>query len=461
MIEQFPRLAFVDLETTGATASADRITEIGIVEVDADGVREWSSLVNPEARIPEFIERLTGISNEMVASAPTFAHLVAEVLPRLRDRLFVAHNARFDYGFLQSEFGRLGIDFHARVLCTVRLSRRLYPQFHKHSLDALIERHALRVDARHRALADAQLIWQFWQRLHAEHEPAVIAGAVTALVARPALPPQLDGELADRLPERCGIYIFHGENDVPLYIGKHKNLRQGVLAHFSSERSSAGNKALASQVRRVEWQETSGELATQLKHALLIRQFRPSGNPRSASAGELCSWRLSEGGAGLLQPTLVTTAEADFGGDEALYGLFKHAREARKVLTALVGEHRLCPALLGLERHVPGRACSAQAARKCRGACIGKEELSVHSARLLAALASQRVRSWPFAGPAGVREGEVLHVVDRWRYLGVARSDDEVWPLLELRRPDFDADIYRILLKVAGRMLPLPFSGRS
>ena len=121
----FPALAFVDLETTGATATADRITEIGIVEVDEQGVREWSCLVNPGTPISGFIERLTGISNAMVAQAPAFADLAAEVKARLEGRLFIAHNARFDYGFLKNEFKRAGQDFRATVLCTVRLSRKL------------------------------------------------------------------------------------------------------------------------------------------------------------------------------------------------------------------------------------------------------------------------------------------------------------------------------------------------
>ena len=95
-------LVFVDLETTGATATADRITEIGIVEVTVSGVTEWSTLVNPETRISEFVERLTGISNRMVADAPTFGAIAEEVLARLQGRLFVAHNVRFDYGFLKN-----------------------------------------------------------------------------------------------------------------------------------------------------------------------------------------------------------------------------------------------------------------------------------------------------------------------------------------------------------------------
>src|SRR5512139_2658331 len=112
------RLAFIDLETTGGNPAIDRITEIGVVEVDGDRVSSWSTLVNPERPIPAFIQQLTGIRNEMVADAPTFAEVAEELAERLQGRLFIAHNARFDYGFVKSEYHRIGQRFRADVLCT-------------------------------------------------------------------------------------------------------------------------------------------------------------------------------------------------------------------------------------------------------------------------------------------------------------------------------------------------------
>ncbi|MCE1182287.1 MAG: 3'-5' exoribonuclease, partial [Rhodocyclales bacterium] len=250
-------LAFVDLETTGATAATDHITEIGIVEVDEDGaVREWQQLVNPGTRIPPFIEQLTGISNEMVANAPPFAEVAAEALRRLEGRLFIAHNARFDYGFLKQEFKRLGIDFRASVVCTVKLSRALYPEHHRHNLDTLIERHGLIAADRHRALADAQLIHQFWQKIHVDRKSEAIAAALDKQQARPALPPNLEGTTLDDLPDGPGVYLFYGENNLPIYIGKAKALRKRVLQHFSADLRSAKEMALVQQVRRIDWQET-------------------------------------------------------------------------------------------------------------------------------------------------------------------------------------------------------------
>src|SRR3982751_4293905 len=142
-----PSLAFVDVETTGTRAARDRVTEIGIVRVDAcpgggvPSVTEWTSLVNPGVGIPPAIVALTGISQQMIRQAPTFASLCREVIALLDGCLFVAHNARFDYGFLKHEFARVERSFTARVLCTVKLSRRLFPDAQEHHLDALIARH--------------------------------------------------------------------------------------------------------------------------------------------------------------------------------------------------------------------------------------------------------------------------------------------------------------------------------
>lgn len=155
--------AFVDLETTGATPTRDRITEIGIVEVAEDGtVSEWSTLVNPEISIPGFIQSMTGITDAMVEDAPSFKDVADEVIRRLPGRLFIAHNARFDYGFLKNEFRRLGIDFRATVACTVKLSRRLFPGHPKHGLGACVGEESLVAHTLRLAQALAKLKLKTW-----------------------------------------------------------------------------------------------------------------------------------------------------------------------------------------------------------------------------------------------------------------------------------------------------------
>ena len=121
-------LAIVDVETTGADPSTDRVTEIAVLQSDGARLTEqWSTLVNPGVPVPGTIQALTGITQDMVDAAPRFAQIADELYERLAGRVFVAHNARFDYGFLRREFDRAGIKYLAKTLCTVRLSRRLYP----------------------------------------------------------------------------------------------------------------------------------------------------------------------------------------------------------------------------------------------------------------------------------------------------------------------------------------------
>lgn len=155
-------LVVLDLETTGTGIMRDRITEIGLIAVEnGEACGEWSSLVNPQAWISPFIERHTGITNGMVTDAPLFADLAPDLHRRLTGRVLVAHNVRFDYGFLVNEFRRCGITFQEQTLCTVQLSRRLFPRERRHSLDAIIERYGLPCDRRHRALDDARALWHF------------------------------------------------------------------------------------------------------------------------------------------------------------------------------------------------------------------------------------------------------------------------------------------------------------
>jgi DNA polymerase III subunit epsilon len=453
-------LAFVDLETTGATASQDRITEIGIILVDDSGVQEWSSLVNPETRISGFIENLTGISNEMVAEAPRFSDLASRVYKMLEGRIFVAHNARFDYAFLKQSFLREGIDFSAKTLCTTKLSRRLYPGHPKHNLDTLIERHGLKVTGRHRALADAQLIHQFWEKVQATIPQETIQSAIKVLLGRPSTPTHIDLTMIDGLPESPGVYLFYGENDLPLYVGKSVNIRQRVMSHFTADVTSAKEMSLSQQVRRIEHIRTGGEIGALLKEAALVKQLQPTHNRQLRRNNELCSIQLKDASDGL-QVHVAYANDLDFATTSNLYGLFKSKREALKSLTEIAEEQSLCKAVIGLEKVKAGSPCFGRQLKKCRGACIGDEARLAHDARLLTGLGKLKIRIWPFDGPAYLKEGEEMLLIENWAYLGSARSEEDIWKLMDGRDACFDKDTYRILLATSGRLQPLRLSGVS
>ena len=441
-----PRLAFVDLETTGGNATIDRITEIGVVLVDEHGVREWSQLIQPQTRIPGFIEQLTGISNAMVADAPLFETVAAELAALLHGYLFIAHNARFDYGFLKNEFKRTGLTFQPTVLCTVKLSRALFPGYKHHNLDSLIERHGLTVNGRHRALADAQLIYKFWQNIHLSHDAEIIAEVVKKLVGRSSLPSNMDRSLFDELPESPGVYLFYGENELPLYIGKSINIRQRVLSHFSADHSQGKEMSLAQQLRRIECIATAGELGALLLEAKLIKQLQPIHNQRLRRSKDLCAWQLQEH-ADQLRPVLTWADALDFGAQDNLYGLYRSQRDAQKALRGIAEQHHLCLSVLGIEKTAKGRPCFAQQLKKCNGACTGEEKPAEHAARLLMAMNKLKLATWPYPGAIGLQEGDEVHVIDHWCYLGTAKSEAEVHDLLDSNRPIFDRDTYSIISK--------------
>lgn len=156
--------AFVDVETTGYSPQNDRIIEIAIVCYEDGKITDtFQSLINPGAYVSSFIQAITGIDPNMLKAAPTFSEIADEVLERFEDAMLVAHNAGFDYGFLSKEFARLNYEFRPSRLCTVQLSRALYPQFRSHALDSVIERFCIQCEERHRALGDTLATVEFFE----------------------------------------------------------------------------------------------------------------------------------------------------------------------------------------------------------------------------------------------------------------------------------------------------------
>jgi len=443
----------VDLETTGGHAVHNRVMEVGIVRMSAGRVvDEYSTLVNPGTRIPYAIQQFTGITEAMVADAPPFADVASDILARIEGRLFVAHNVRFDYGFLRSEFRRAGIRFRAPLLCTVRLSRALTPDLRGHNLDAVMRRYGIDCDARHRALGDARVLAEFL-RLAGERFPAdELARIVERLRAVPKLPPGLDPSVAEEIPESPGVYLIYGEGDALLYVGKAKNLANRALAHFADP-AARREQQLATLARRIEWIETAGEFGALVTEARLIKERKPLLNRRLRDAGELWAIRLGDDDAGPQATIGPLDGAAE---DRESFGLFRREGDAVRALEGLVREHQLCAKRLG--RESGEGSCVAFQLGRCRGACVGREPAPVHALRVRLALAGLKRRDWPFPGRIGIRERdwrghEEIHVFDRWCHLGCATGAAELAEF-ESRSGRFDADLYRLLTGFLDRSPP-------
>ncbi|MGE5524652.1 MAG: exonuclease domain-containing protein [Rhodospirillaceae bacterium] len=439
---------FLDLETTGAAAARDRITEIGFVEVSSGRVvGEWSTLINPGVPIPPVIQALTGITDDMVADAPAFEAVAPGLAQRLEGKVLAAHNARFDYGFLKSEFNRVGRKFEASVLCTVRLSRRLYPEHRRHNLDALMERHGLTCSARHRALGDARVLWDLAQTWLEERGAETVSAAIAKILKSPPSPILLPDVLTDDIPEAPGVYTVYGENDIPLYVGRGNNLRTSIASRLSGERRKHMD------VKRVDWTRTAGELGALIRESRLVHALSPLHNGIGRDEGATCAWRWMPETPDIA-PELVPVGRLPAGDCAHLYGLFRSRASANQALRELALAHELCFVAIGLER--TEGPCYARLSKRCRGMCVGEESGAKHAVRLAQALSRLRVAHWPYAGPIAIREQDAdqceLHVVDRWCYLGAARTEGEVHELAAAsREPQFDLHIYRMLTRYLDR----------
>ena len=158
--------SIVDIETTGGLASGNNITEIAIIVHDGkDVIRQFQSLINPQKYIPSFITGLTGISNAMVATAPTFAEIASDVYEILCDTIFVAHNVSFDYSFIDSQLKSAGYILSSKKLCTIRLSRKVFPGLESYSLGKLCRSLNIEIEDRHRAYGDAKATTILFEKL--------------------------------------------------------------------------------------------------------------------------------------------------------------------------------------------------------------------------------------------------------------------------------------------------------
>lgn len=439
-------MAFVDIETTGTNAQRDAITEIAVVLWDGETMTQWQSLINPQTPIPLMIQRLTGINNDMVASAPVFSEIAQELHSLLQNKLFVAHNARFDYAFLKQAFKREGLEWSSKQLCTVKLSRRLFPEHKRHGLSELISRFDLDVSQRHRAMGDAMAIFQFWQLLNKRFDAPMLQQTCTALISRPSLPPHLQVDW-DNIPNSYGVYLIYGDNDMPVYVGKSKHVKTRLLSHFSQDVHNSKEMSLSQQARRIEVKPCAGEIDALITESLLVKNLQPLLNRQLRRKKDLFSWQIVKGEDGYDVMHLVSAEEMDLSAGQEYVSLFHARKDALAFMKQRLENSPLCLQVLQLEKGSKGKPCFRFQLKRCAGACVGQMSAEAHNQLLREVLADARVENWPFKGKAVIQEQDVWHVIDRWVYLGRAKSAKEIKLLCQKGKGKLDKDVYQILYK--------------
>ena len=441
-------LAVIDVQVTGLHPGKDCIWEIAVLQVDAGlVVARHTWLLKPDCGLPGSVSRLSGVLPAELDAQPTFGEIAAELGRLLEGRVVVGHNLRIAHAFLRRAFALAGQAVRYRQLCTLRLARAAWPDLPEYGLDALCEPQQISRFFRHRALPDAEAVWQLLSRLLAQVPAELLQRQVGRQLRKAAVPRYLSAERLQALPARPGVYYFYGENQALLYIGKSRNLRQRVQSHFQNDHHSRRSLQVAQQIRDIRVQPTAGELGALLLEAAEVKRLLPLYNRQLRRQRELLTWVLghTEGGWRLALQGVDATAQV---GDSV--GLFRSRRQAHDWLRSEARKHQLCLRVLGLESGAG--ACFATQLGGCNGACCGREPRAAHDARLLVACEQLRIAAWPWPGAVALVERDPehglsqWHVLDQWRYL--ATVDDPALINAARQQPSqaFSLDAYHIVL---------------
>lgn len=271
--------AIIDLETTGGNPNAERIIEIGIVLHDGKHkIGEYTTLINPEKDISAFISTFTGITNNMVKNAPKFIEVADTILELLDGKIIVAHNARFDYNFIKSEFRRINIPFVNKNICTVQLSRKIFPQYKSHSLGNICRDLGIAIDNRHRAFGDASATALLLEKLIQHDTNGIINEFLEDDIKKIVLPENLSYQAIEQLPEEIGVVYLHNKNGDVIYLDKSKNLREYIIAFFAKKPTEKIKQNLHNEIVDISFELTGNELVATLVEMESKKNYAPKYN---------------------------------------------------------------------------------------------------------------------------------------------------------------------------------------
>ncbi len=350
--------AIVDIETTGGNPSISGITEICVVITDGTTIHQvYETFVNPGTRIPGYITSLTGITDDMIENAPSFANIANDLYHLLHDKVFVAHNVNFDYSFLKSAFGSLGFSFNPMKLCTVKLARKAFPQRKSYSLGNICSSLGIEISNRHRAGGDAMATAELFGRCLNNIGHEQILKMARTSVRKIQLPPGLDEKVIATIPETPGIYHFLGDKGKRLYTGKANNLRKRIHQHFDVTRGKSAIQL--EKVLSLDWEECGNELISLLEEAVAINKYWPEWNVAGKSIGSKYALIHYKTGSGMVKLQTEKRRKGSITGIP-----FPRLGDAQKMLSKLIGEHDLCPVLIRMNGtcFTPGCYCSLEKA---------------------------------------------------------------------------------------------------
>lgn len=407
------KFAITDLETTGGSMKATKITEIAIYISDGERIiDEYSTLVNPERPIPPFITRLTGINDEMVSNAPKFYDIAREIIEFIGDAVFVAHNVGFDYNVLRSEYKSLGYDFRARHMCTVRAARYVIPGHASYSLGKLTDDLDIVLHDRHRATGDARATALLFHLLY-EKDTNNLETFLQEDIQPKSLHPGLDIDVIDELPKATGVYKFYSAEKDLIYIGKSRNIQNRVKQHLKNNSSKKAIK-MREEIADIQFELTGSEAIALLRESHLIKTYQPRYNRALRKDKFPFGLYSFEDGKGYINLTIDYVKRKT----GQPHTTFTSKREGVRFLTYALEKYELCQKLLGL--YPTKDACFNYHIKQCLGACVGEEETESYNQRVASLLNSLDFETDSFfLVDKGRNKEEIsLILVDRGTYRG-------------------------------------------
>ena len=406
--------AIVDIETTGGYADNHRITELAIYHHDGTRITDrFHTLLNPGRRIPHFITGLTGITTQMVEGAPTFEEVADEVFSWLKDRIFVAHNAHFDFSFLKKEFESVNINWQTKKLCTVRLSRKIIPGLESYSLGRLAESLGISIPDRHRAGGDAHATAKIFDILLKRDNTGVIVKALKRNSGETILPPNLPKEDFDKLPAKAGVYYFLDSHGKVIYVGKALNIKKRIAGHFTGEAREWNRSNIRNEIHNITYELTGSELIALILESQEIRRIWPKYN--LAQKYKVEEWGIYdyEDRNGYLRFCVNVISK----GTKPLI-TFSSKGDAWNFMWEKVKEFDLCPKLSGLQ--LAKGLCFSHQSGACKGACQGVETVKKYNKRAQKSIDSyfETGESVAIIGQGRMLEEKSLVLIENGNYIG-------------------------------------------
>lgn len=376
--------AIVDIETTGGYAAANGITEISIHLFDGNAVTEkFETLINPRQPIPNYITAITGISNKMVANAPAFEDVAEKIHSLLHDKIFIAHNVNFDYSFVKSHLKDAGYDLNSKKLCTVRLSRKIFPGFPSYSLGKLCRSLGITIHDRHRAGGDTAATVQVFQLLLQHDKEQHIQKSLQRNSKEWILPPNVPKEHFEKLPYTPGVYYFHNEKGKVVYVGKANNIRYRVNSHFSNNSESRQKQNFMQHVHAISYQTCGTELMACILESTEIKKRWPVFNSSQKRWEDVYGIFVYEDQNGYQRLAIDKNRKRL----NPVY-TFHYIVDGHAIIRKLIKDYNLCPKLCFLQKD--DDKCEGINEEYCFGACEQLEPAVEYNERVKKACDSLR-----------------------------------------------------------------------